>query len=318
MHFILVIVSLVALVWAANHLISGATGIASYYHMPAFITGFTLIGLSTSAPELTFSLITAFKDSNELTIGNAIGSNIANISLVLGVTLMLKPDVFNSTALKRAYPILMIVMLFTYSLILDGFLSPVDGCLFLIVCLLAIAFFIYVGGHIPKPKQFFVYSKTSPLTQCLLFRCVISFFLGLIVLTVSAKYIVYSAIHFAEWAGVSPITTSLTIMAFGTTLPELVTALIAAFKGEEELAIGTILGSNIYNLLLVFAFPALVNPNKVSSVILWKGMPVLIGLTILLFFFNYYYKKRITSWHGGVLILIYCCYILSLFIKGHF
>jgi cation:H+ antiporter len=109
----------------------------------------------------------------------------------------------------------------------------------------------------------------------------------------------------------------LTVIAFGTTLPELATAVTAALKGEEDIAIGTILGSNIYNLLLILAFPAIINPEKVSNVVLSRDMPVLISLTVLLFFLNYYYKKRLSPWHGGILILVYCSYIASMVIKAH-
>ena len=115
---------------------------------------------------------------------------------------------------------------------------------------------------------------------------------------------------------INELALGLTIQAIGTTLPELSTAILAAIKGEEDLAVGTILGSNIYNLLLILAFPALINPSKINAIILWRDMPIMIFLALFLVFLNYNYKKSLSPWHGGVLIIIYCCYVISLIIKA--
>ena len=140
--------------------------------------------------------------------------------------------------------------------------------------------------------------------------------LGLIILPISSKYIVTSTTELASWMHMNELAIGLTIQAIGTTLPELSTAILAAIKGEEDLAVGTILGSNIYNLLLILAFPALINPSKINSIILWRDMPIMIFLAIFLVFLNYNYKKSLSPWHGGVLVLVYFCYIASLIIKS--
>ncbi|KTD62822.1 calcium/sodium antiporter [Legionella shakespearei] len=318
MHSVLVlIISFIALLWAANHLITGASGLAFRYNLSPLVTGLTLVALGTTAPEIFISVLSAVKDKNDLTIGNAIGSNIANIGLVLGITIMLKPTTLNYSTLKKAYPILIVIMLFAYSMMLDGFLGKIDGCLFLIVCIAVISFFIYLANHAPKKDQFFNEFKAAIHSNRSLHTNLLSILLGLVILPVSAKYIILSAATIAQWWGISQLTIGLTVIAFGTTLPELATAVTAALKGEEDIAIGTILGSNIYNLLLILAFPAIINPEKISNVVLSRDMPVLIALTVLLFFLNYYYKKKLSPWHGGILILVYCSYIASIVIKAH-
>ncbi|CAM2974081.1 calcium/sodium antiporter [Legionella worsleiensis] len=313
---LILVISFIALLWAANHLVSGVSGLAIRFKLSPLVIGLTVVAVGTSAPEIAISILSALKDKNNLAIGNAIGANIANIGLVLGITLLIKPNTLHFSTLKKAYPILIITMLFAYGLILDGFLSKTDGCLLLIACVVVISIFIYMANSAPKKDPFFNEFKAAVNLNRSLGTTLLSTALGLIILPVSAKYIILSATTIAQWYGVNEVTIGLTIIALGTTLPELATSITAALKGEEEIAIGTILGSNIYTLLLILAFPALINPAKVSSIILWRDMPVLIALTVLLIFLNYHYKKKLSPWHGGVLILVYCSYITSLILKA--
>ena len=317
MHTILIlIISLIALLWASNHLVTGAVELAHRFQIPPFIIGLTLIAIGTSTPELILSIISSLRNETDLTLGNAIGSNIANIGLVLGITILIQPTVLNNHSVKKTYPILIIAMLFVYSLILDGYLSKIDGCLFLIACIAAISIFIYLAYQSSLKDPFFNKFKSAMTVKNSLKINISTIVLGLLILPISAKYIVANVAQLAGGLGMSELTIGLTIQAIGTTLPELVTSIIAAFKGEEDLAIGTILGSNIYNLLLVLAFPALINPNKISTIILWRDLPIIILLTLFLLFLNYNHKKKLSPWHGGVLVLIYCSYVASLIIKA--
>ena len=318
MNVILVLIaSFIALLWAASHLVSSASSLAVRYNCPPLIIGLTIVAIGTSAPELAISIISSIKDKNDLTLGNAIGSNIANIGLILGLTILIRPHSLNYNALKKAYPIVIISMLFVYSLILDGFLGKIDGCLLLIACIAVISFFIYLANHSPQKDPFFSEFKAAVYSSRSLGADVLSICIGLIILPISAKYIISSAVTIAQWTGVSELTIGLTIIAFGSTLPGLAASVTAALKGEEDIAIGTILGSNIYNLLLILAFPAIINPAKISNVVLKRDMPVLIALTLLLFFLNCHYKKKLSPWHGGILLLVYFSYITSLIIKAH-
>ncbi|MDP3268059.1 MAG: calcium/sodium antiporter [Legionella sp.] len=314
---LILIISFIALIWAANHLVSGASGLAYHLNISPLVIGLTIVAIGTSAPELIFSILSSIKSRNDLVVGNAIGSNIANIGLVLGITILIKPITLNNTALKKAYPILIIAMLFAYSLILDGFLGKIDGCLFLITFIIVIALFIYWANQSSTKDVFYTEFKTAFIANRSLKTNIISILLGLVVVCISSRYLVYSSIDLARWAGFSDLTIGLTIVAIGTTLPELATSITAALKGDEDIAVGTILGSNIYNLLVILIFPAIIHPAKISNVVLWRDMPVMISLTLLLLFLNYHYKKNLSRWHGGILLLIYCSYIASIFIKAN-
>lgn len=312
---LILIISFIALLWAANHLVVGAADLAHKFKLSPLIIGLTIVALGTSLPELFFSILDSLKNEDNLAIGSSIGSNIANIGLVLGITIIIRPNALNYHTLKKTYPILIIAMLFVYSLILDGYLSPIDGCLFLTVCLIIIAIFIYWSySTLPQDPVFSEFKSAMSTTGSL--TSISGIILGLIVLPISAKYIVTSTIGLAHWFHINAFAFGLITQVIGTTLPELSTAVIAALKGEEDLAVGAILGSNIYNLLLVLAFPALINPSKVNSIIIWRDIPIMVFLTFFLVFLNYNYKKSLSPWHGGVLILIYCCYLASLAIKA--
>jgi cation:H+ antiporter len=176
--------------------------------------------------------------------------------------------------------------------------------------------FIYLAYHSAPQDQLYSQFKSAMIASRSNKINIIGMLLGLLVLTISAKYLVENTVELASWFKINELTIGLTIQAISTTLPVLSTAVIAALKGEEDLAVGIILGSNIYNLLLVLTFPALINPAKINSVILWRDMPVMIFLASFLMFLNYNYKKQLSPWHGGVLILVYVCYISSLFIKA--
>jgi cation:H+ antiporter len=318
MHTIFILtISFIALLWSANHLVTGASALAHRFQIPPLIMGLTLIAFGTSLPELFFAITDSLKNEDTLTISNTIGSNIANIGLVLGITILLKPNALNYHNLKKTYPIVLIAMLFVYTLILDGYLSRIDGCLFLLACIIILSIFVYLAYHSAYKDPFFNPFKNAMSASHSIKTNSTRIFLGLLILPISAKYIVMNATEMGSWFHLDKLTIGLTIQAIGTTLPELATAVVAAFKNEEDLAVGTILGSNIYNLLLVLAFPALISPTKISTLILWRDMPVMIILTLFLVFLNYNYKKELSPWHGGILLLVYCCYIVSLIIKAH-
>ncbi len=316
MHNLLILfVSIIALLWAANHLVLGASDLAHRFKIPPLVIGLTLVALGTSLPGLFFSIVDSFKNEDNLILGNSIGSNIANIGLVLGITIILKPKVLVFNNFRKAYPILVIAMLFVYSLILNGHLSHIDGCLMLLACLIIISVFIYLAYHAtPKDRIVDQFRAAMIGTRSLKIN-INNIILGLVVLPISSKYIVTTLMNITEPLQLNELAVGLTIQAIGTTLPALSAAILAALKNEEDLAVGTILGSNIYNLLLILAFPALINPSKINTIILWRDMPIMIFLAFFLVFLNYNYKKSLSPWHGGILILVYCCYIFSLVIK---
>ncbi len=303
--------SFIGLLWAANHLVTGASGIASYYRISPLIIGLTLVAIGASIPSIMVAISAAFEGRNEIAIGNAIGANIANIGLVLGLTILFRPLTIKSSILRREYPLLFLVMLFTYSLMIDGNLSVIDGCLFLIGCIALICYFIYLARHSkhdPLAKEF---RETISVTRSMKVNS-FNIIIGLAILPLSAHFLVKSAVDIGQWLGISELVLGLTVIAIGTSLPNIAAALIAALKGQDDIAVGTILGSNMFNLLVVMAFPGIINPSAISHAILWRDIPVMFIITLVLLFINYHYKKRIERWHGGLLLLIYSCYMISL------
>ena len=306
------ILSLIALLWSANHLVSGASGVGQHYKLPPLLIGLTLVALGTSTPEIMIAIRASWEGLNDIAIGNAIGTNIANIGLVLGLTALLKPLKINSTLMRREFPLLFLVMLFTYSIMLNGYLNILDGCLFLIACVSLILYFIYITRKYRPAKGFELASSSKRSFQL----HILSLVIGLIVLPISARYLVHSCVDIGHLLGISDLVMGLTVIAIGTCLPELVTSIVAAVKGADDIAIGNILGSNMFNLLAVMIFPSLIHPAPISNAVLWRDIPVMFITTLILLWINYYNKKRIARWHGGILVLVYCCYIVSLIISA--
>jgi len=315
MSIFILLISLAGLFWAAHHLVRGAAGLAYNYNISPLIIGLTIVAIGTSAPEIMVGLTAAFEGRNELALGNVIGSNIANIGLVLGITILLRPLKIRSSILHREYPLLFLIMLFTYSLMLDGNLSVLDGCLLLLGCLALIGYFIVLARKSSNDIYAKEYKHALNFKQVMSANW-LSLVFGLCILPLSAHFLVDSTVKLTAWMGISELTAGLTIVAIGTSLPQLATSLVAAYRGYDDIAIGNILGSNMFNLLIVMAFPAIINPSAISHVILWRDIPVMFLITTVLLVVNYRYKKRIARWHGGLLLLIYCCYMISLVVSA--
>ncbi|KTD49980.1 Na/Ca antiporter [Legionella quinlivanii] len=315
-HFFLLLISFIALLWSANHLVVGASGIAHYYKLSPLWIGFSLVALGTSAPEIVIAVSASLDGYTDLAVGNAVGSNIANIGLVLGLIALLRPLNAQTSFLKREFPLLFIVMLFAYSLMLDGYLGILDSCLALIVCLIFTAYLIISARESSHQRHLTDEFWRAKLRQQSLKHHVAMLIVGLIILPFSADLLITNCAQFARDMGMSELLVGLSIVAIGSSLPELATSIVAASKGADDIAIGNILGSNLFNLLAVMIFPGIIHPSAISHAIIWRDMPVMLLTTLLLFWFNMRHKKKITRWHGGLLILIYCSYILSLVIAA--
>lgn len=316
---LILILSFAALLWSSSHLVKGASGIAAYYRISPLLVGFTLVALGTSAPEIIIALDASLAGINDIAVGNAIGTNIANIGLVLGITALVKPLRIQPTLLRREFPLLFLVMLFSYSLMLDGYFSILDSCLFLIACLGFISYLMIRVNHAyVTSKVTLQFQQKSLRKQSHRFH-IICFITGLLTLPLSAYFLVESATGLAHALGISDLVIALTVMAIGSSLPELVTSIIAVRKGADDIAIGNILGANIFNLLAVMIVPGVIHPGVVSDAILWRDMPFMFAATLLLLWFNFRSKstkKRMGRKHGALLILMYGCYIASLFISA--
>ena len=318
-----VLVGLSFLVWSADKFVDGAVGVAKFMGMSTLLIGMVVVGFGTSAPEMVVSALSAAQHNPELALGNAYGSNIANIALILGFTAVIRPVVVKNIALKRDLPVLLVVTAFSIFLVSNLSVTRMDGIIMLAVFALAMG--INVVSEMRQKKSLAavaVEEKTSAPAS--LWKSLFWLLLGLAVLVASSRLLVWGAVEIARALGVSDLLIGLTIVAVGTSLPELASSIVAARKGEDDLAFGNIVGSNLFNTLLVVGIAAVIDPmERVSSSILYRDMPLMSILTVLLFVFGLPVRKvdgvrrgRINRIEGSVFVVIYISYLVYLVLEA--
>ncbi|MCW8908364.1 MAG: calcium/sodium antiporter [Sedimenticola sp.] len=315
LDIVAIIAGFVLLVWGADRFVSGASSIANNLGLPPMIIGLTIVGLGTSAPEILVSTMAAIQGNPGLAIGNSIGSNIANIGLILGITALIAPLVVRSETLRREYPVLLAVSLGTLLLLMDGELGRLDGVILLagLVGLLYAMVRISMGSRASDPMTAEILAEMPEAMST--GRAVVNFTLGLALLLFSSRILVWGAVNIATEFGVSDLVIGLTIVALGTSLPELAASIASALKKEHDIAIGNVLGSNMYNLLAVLAVPGLLAPGAFDPQVLSRDMVMMIGLTLALFIMGYGFggSGRINRLEGLLLLLAFISYQAVLF-----
>ena len=306
------------LVWGADRLVAGASATARNLGVSPLIIGLTIIGFGTSAPELVVSAVATLKGNAGLAVGNAIGSNIANMGLVLGATAMIYPLRLESTALKREYPMLLLIMLACFLMALDGMYSHFEGWVLIGGLLLVLHWIVRIGLHRPLSdplaEEFAAEIPKDMPTKVAVFWLT----MGLVILPVSSVFLVNGAITIAHYLGVTDTVIGLTIVALGTSLPELATAITAALHREDDLAIGNIIGSNIFNLLGVLGIAAVIQPVKLLPIILARDFPAMFLITGALFLMASDFRGpgRIGRRSGAVLLTMFVAYITLVWVSS--
>ena len=309
-----IIAGFILLIWSADRFIIGAAATARNFDVPPLIIGLTIVGFGTSAPEMMVAGFAAYDGSPAMAIGNALGSNIANITLVLGVAALIAPLDVHSRIVKKELPILLVVTLMALALLRDGTLSQLDG--FILLSLLVLMMWWITRQGIRNQSEDALtdeYIEELPgkmSTSHALFWLVA----GLVLLTISSKILVWGAVNVATELGVSELVIGLTIIAIGTSLPELAASITGALKNEHDIAIGNVIGSNLFNTLGVLAIPGLIAPSTLAEGILERDMPVVLILTIMLFVMAYGFRAegRINRLEGGLLLSAFIAYQLLL------
>ncbi len=304
------------LVWGSDRFIIGASAIARNLGVSPLLIGLTIVGFGTSAPEVLVSAVASIQGNPGLAIGNALGSNIANIALILGITAIVAPLTVHSNTLKREYPMLLAVCLLATLLMLDGSLDRLDAAILIAALLLVLYGMVRIGiGSRSSDPMKIEYDAEIPEDMST-GRAVTWFLLGLTLLLLSSRMLVWGAVNIAHEFGVSDLIIGLTIVALGTSLPELAAGVTSALKNEHDIAIGNIIGSNMYNLLAVLPMPGLIAPGNFSSDIMSRDMPVMIGLTLLMFIMSYGFRKngRINRLEGLLLLTAFIGYQGMLFL----
>ena len=312
-NLLLMIVGFAVLIWSADRFLSGAAATATNLGVSNIVIGLTVVSLGTSAPEIVVALIAALEGNAILAIGNAIGSNIANIGLVLGITAIVAPLPFSQNVLRRELPWLLGATVLAIVLIFDRELSFTDG-VFLLAGLAYILWQLLRSEQEADPAESALASELEELPEMKQSSALFWLFAGLAALLASAQLLVYAATQIALDLGISSMIIGLTIVAIGTSLPELAATVGAAIKGQPDIAIGNIVGSNILNILAVLAVPALISTTGLDFSALWRDSGMMLALTLMLALFAYGMNSRavITRFEGLVMLLAWIGYNMLL------
>lgn len=309
---IAMIIGIALLVYSADYFIEGASTLALRFGMPKLLVGMLVIGIGTSAPEIVVSVLSALNGSSGLALGNAYGSNITNITLVLGATALISPLIIQKSLVRGDFLILLAVTALAIVQLLDGQVSRLDG----VVLLLGLTVFLIFQIYMAKLGK----SSNDEMPDMAGFKMNIALAKligGLVVLVLSSRLVVWGAVELAKIAGLSELIIGLTIVAVGTSLPELVSSIIAARKGEDEMALGNVIGSNIFNTLAVVGVPATIAPMAVAKEVISRDMVVMAGVTGLLFVLCLLAVgsgQKLGRGIGGMLLSIFVGYTVWLFV----
>ncbi|RLB74954.1 MAG: calcium/sodium antiporter [Deltaproteobacteria bacterium] len=280
---IALICGLILLVWSADRFVDGAAATARYAGMPPLLIGMVIIGFGTSAPEMVVSAFSALQGNPGLALGNAYGSNIANIALILGLTALISPIKIKSTVLRKELPVLLAVTILSLVFLLDLYLSRFDAWLLLLTFVVVMGWWIWLG--LRQRNDSFeadvdLELEVDPMSRR---AALIWLLVGMTLLIISSRILVWGAVEIARGFGVSDLIIGLTVVAIGTSLPELAAALMAIRKNEHDLAIGNVIGSNLFNTLAVVGIAGVIHPLGIGMEVLYRDFLIMGLLTLALF-----------------------------------
>ena len=312
LYLLAIVAGFAILVWSADKFVDGAASTAKHLGMPTLLIGILIVGFGTSAPEMVVSAIAAMEGNAGLALGNAIGSNIVNIALILGVTAVISPIVVNSNIVKKEIPLLLLIVFIIGYLLLDNSLSFVEGIILLGGFFALIAWSIISamgnkGDALESDMEDELIEHPMSLKAGIIWLII-----GLVLLIASSRLLVWGAVGVAHEFGISDLIIGLTIVALGTSLPELAASVIAARKGEHDIAIGNVVGSNMFNILAVIGIATVIAPmNNIPFEVLQRDWIVMLVLTVALLVMSYKFRAKngvITRLEGTILILCYVAY----------
>jgi len=308
--YIAVVFGLVLLVWSADRFVEGSAATARHFGMPPLLIGMVIVGFGTSAPEMVVSALASAQGNPGIALGNAYGSNITNIALILGITALISPIAVHSQVLRKELPILMLVTALAAWQLLDGAISRGDAIVLLSVFAGLMGWTIWQGLRKKGDALEHEMAQELEVHAMPIGRAMLWLFVGLALLILSSRILVWGAVEIALAFGVSDLIIGLTIVAVGTSLPELASSIIAARKREHDIALGNILGSNLFNTLAVVGIAGTIHPLAIEPEVLNRDMLVMAALTLALFFFSYGFRGpgRINRIEGALLLMSYAGY----------
>jgi cation:H+ antiporter len=309
-----VLVGLPILIWSAERFIHGAAFTAGHFGISPLFVGMFIIGFGTSAPEIIVSIFAAIQGNGGLALGNAFGSNITNITLVVGTTALLSPIMVKSEIVRKELPVLLAVTFFVIWQLIDLELSHDDAFALLGIFVLLISWSGWQAFKQPKDQLAEDITCELQNDQSQLKPHVIWLLVGLIMLIISSKVLVWGAVEIAEYFKVSDVLIGLTIVGIGTSLPELISSIIAVRKNEHELAIGNVVGSNLFNSLAVLGIAGIIQPVQIDATFLYRDGLIMLGATIalLIFCLGIRGSGKISRLEGMTLVLCFMGYNIYL------
>lgn len=308
---IFLILGLILLLVSGKYLVESSVIIARHFKIPTIIIGLTIVSFGTSAPELLVSLQAALQGHPDMAIGNVVGSNISNILLVLAVTAFIFPITIQKQFIRRDWPILMLISLLLVFFLIDLELKSYEG---VILLLLLVGYIVYSIKQARSPKHAHEFTQDVSTHRIKWWVAIFIFIVACAGLSFGAGLLVDSAATIATRIGVSERVISISMVAVGTSLPELSTSMIAAFKKESNISVGNIIGSNIMNIISVLGVTSLVTPLKTVKQTLVMDLPWMIGATLLLFLFMLPVgRAKISRFEGSIMLLAYAAYIFFIF-----
>ena len=315
LNIVIFLIGLIVLSWSADRFVYGASALAKNIGISPMMIGLTIVAMGSSAPEIVVSAIASVNGNMNTAVGNALGSNITNVALVLGITALVKPLLVSSTTLKRELPALLIISLIAIGFLFDGELKSYEGIILLALFIFVLAMMAWLSLQVDKEDPLIAETADEIPKGVSNTSALIWIGVGLVVLPLSAHFLVNSAVEIARYMGISDLVIGLTIIAFGTSLPELAASVAGVLKGDDDLALGNIIGSNIFNLLAVLGMPGLIAPGLLDPDVYNRDMYVMLGLTLLLFLFSFDLigKRTISRTNGFILLACFIGYQFWLF-----
>lgn len=320
-----VLIGFIGLIWSADRFVAGAASIARSLGMAPIMIGLTIVALGTSAPEIIVSISASLEGAGGLAVGNAIGSNLANIGMVLGITALISPIPIAPSLLKREIPILLLATFAAAFFLYDSTLSVLDGVLSLVLLGGLFYYLVNSKSHQPDAEH---EADVEHIPDMPPNKAWALFFIGLVLLIISSELLVWGAKHIALTLGVSELIVGLTVVAVGTSLPELAATIASALKGHHDIALGNVVGSNLFNILAVMAMPALINPPQLGAEVFNRDYLAMTLITVLLTVMVLghrqwarlagqgdvdWHSNRIGRVEGALLLLAYAAYYYVLF-----
>jgi len=309
----------ILLTWSADRFVVGASALAFNLNISPLIIGLTIVSFGTSAPEILVSIMASLQGNTGLAIGNAIGSNIANTTLILGITALAVPLSVESSILRRDLPGLILITTIALLLLLDGTLGRMDGAILVAGVGVMMIWMIHLARKTQSQrdtigKEFAAEVPTDMGIADALFWFVV----GALLLVVSSRILVWGSVSVAQYLGISDLVIGLTIVALGTSLPELAATLMSAIKKEHDIALGNIIGSNIFNLLAVLGIPGLIHPAAIDPEVLTRDYPVMFTVILMMFVMSYGFRGpgRINRYEGAALVVCYAAYQTLLYFSA--